>query len=107
MRPTGATLDFDAQHPGTAVAAGIETILGTRSIEARPAAARVVLATRREQLGTAAHAAVNSGELAVMVAAAKGRFGALTTCHPVLLVAEHRAPLLIGPFYITRHHGEL
>ena len=68
--------DLGAHHPEGRVALLVDRLLFRRCVEGGPAAARVVLRLRREQLGSAPRAVVGAWVERVVVLAGEGRFGA-------------------------------
>ena len=73
-----------------------DRVVGGRLVEAGPAAVRLELRVRPEQLGAAGPAAVHALGLGVGVLARPRRLGPRLAQHPVLLRAELLPPLCFG-----------
>src|SRR6185295_17785516 len=74
----------------------VDRLRGRRRVERRPAATRVVLRLRHEQLGAAARTVVLAGLEGVVVLAGERRLRPLLAQDAVLLGCQLRTPLLVG-----------
>ena len=86
--------DLGANHPVSRVGLLVDRVLAGRRVEGRPAAARVVLRLRAEDLGPATGAAIRARLEDVVVLAGERRLGALLPQDAVLLGGELGPPLL-------------
>src|SRR5579875_1481426 len=89
--------DLGADHAVRAVLDEHHGIVAGWAVEGRPAAVRLELLSRTEQLGPARPAAVDALGLRVRVLACPWRLGARLAEHRVLLRREHLAPLRVRP----------
>src|ERR1700756_522819 len=88
--------DLGPHHPVARVRLLLDRLAARRRRERRPAAARVVLRVRLEQLGPAARAAVRPGLEDVVVLAREWRLCSLAAEDVVLLGRQLGAPLRLG-----------
>src|SRR5947209_6389376 len=86
---------FGANHAVAGVGLLLDRVLAGRRVERGPAAARVVLRVRLEQLRSAAGAAVRPRLEDVVVLTREGRFRSLLPQHVELLARQLLTPLLL------------
>src|SRR6185295_18671954 len=85
----------------------LDRLAARRLVEARPAAARLVLRVGDEELGAAARTAVDAVGLRVVEHARPGALGALLAEHVVLLGRQLATPLLVSLLNLLRHGHRL
>src|SRR5579875_2196457 len=96
MAAATATAHLGPDHPVAGVAVQRDVLGDRRLVEARPAATRLELRLRAEQLRAAASAVVAAVRLDVEILAAERRLGPVPPQHLVLLGGQPRAPLLVA-----------
>src|SRR6478735_1643901 len=92
----GRTANLGPHRAEGAVFQQLHPVGSQRGVERRPSAVRIELVLAAEQLGAAAATAVHPHRLVGLVRAGERPLGARLAEHLVLLLAQLRAPLLVG-----------